>query len=237
MATVVVTGTDTGVGKTVVTAALAALARARGDRVAVVKPAQTGAGPGEPGDLDEVRRLSGVADLHELSRFADPLAPATAARRAGVCPKSVDQLAEAIGSLNDRDLVLVEGAGGLLVQLDAAGATLADLAARLGAPAVVVVRAGLGTLNVSALTCEALRSRGIDCLGLVIGAWPRQPDLAELCNVDDLPAYTGCPVLGRLPVRSGRLSRPAFLRAVRAGLASGAGGERARLLTRYEVYA
>jgi dethiobiotin synthetase len=236
-ATVVVTGTDTGVGKTIVTAGLAALARARGERVAVVKPAQTGVRPGEPGDLEEVRRLSGVSDLHELSRFADPLAPATAARRTGVSPVSVESLAGAISGLRDRDLVLVEGAGGLLVHLDAAGATLADLAVRLGAPAVVVVRAGLGTLNASALTCEALRSRGVDCLGLVIGAWPRQPGLATRCNVDDLPAYTGFPLLGRLPEDAARLSPAEFLNAVRAGLGSGTGDHRARLLTRSEVYA
>ena len=73
------TGTGTGVGKTVVTAAVVALAAARGSRVAVVKPAQTGARPDEPGDLDEVRRLAAVTDLHEHARFPDPLSPAAAA--------------------------------------------------------------------------------------------------------------------------------------------------------------
>jgi dethiobiotin synthetase len=76
----VVTGTGTGVGKTVVTAAVAALAAARGSRVAVVKPAQTGVDADEPGDLAEVRRLAGVTDLHELARYPDPLSPAAAAR-------------------------------------------------------------------------------------------------------------------------------------------------------------
>src|SRR5580693_7443945 len=128
MRMVVVAGTDTGVGKTVVTAAIAALARADGQRVAVVKPVQTGVRPGEPGDLDEVRRLSEVVDLHELARFPAPLAPATAARHAGLVAPTIQELAGAIIELRDRDLVLIEGAGGFLVQLDACGGTLADLA-------------------------------------------------------------------------------------------------------------
>ena len=70
-----IAGTDTEVGKTVVTAALAALAHARGESVAVVKPVQTGVAPGEPGDLEEVRRLAGIEDLHELARFQPPARP------------------------------------------------------------------------------------------------------------------------------------------------------------------
>jgi dethiobiotin synthetase len=220
MAVVVVTGTDTGVGKTIVTAALAALARARAERVAVVKPAQTGVGPADPGDLDEIRRLSGVEDLHELARFPEPLAPATAARLAGVVPPTVGDHAAAVRALDgdDRDLVLVEGAGGLLVGLDAAGGTVADLASALDAPVAVVARAGLGTLNAAALTCEALAARRVPCLGVVIGAWPEKPDLAAKCNVDDLPAYTGCPLLGQMPEGAGLLSRVDFLEAARSGL-------------------
>src|ERR1700723_4683745 len=85
----VVTGTGTGIGKTVVTAAIAALAHARGDAVAVVKPAQTGVHPG-PGsdvpDAETIERLSGVADCHELARFPDPLSPEAAARVRGPPP-------------------------------------------------------------------------------------------------------------------------------------------------------
>lgn len=88
MSILVVTGTDTGVGKTIVTAAVASLARERGSSVAVVKPAQTGVTDNEPGDLDDVIRLSGVRTTFELSRFPDPLAPAAAARRAGLPPVS-----------------------------------------------------------------------------------------------------------------------------------------------------
>jgi dethiobiotin synthetase len=210
MRALVVAGTDTEVGKTVVTAALAASARARGERVAVVKPVQTGVRAGEPGDLEEVRRLAGVDDLHELARFEDPLAPATAARRAGVTPPTVAELAQRIAVLADRDLVLVEGAGGVLVRFDADGATLADLALLLRAPVVLVARAALGTLNHTALTCEALRARGIRCLGVVIGAWPARPDLAARCNLEDLPLYAGVPLLGWLPDRAGELDASAF---------------------------
>jgi 8-amino-7-oxononanoate synthase/dethiobiotin synthase len=214
---VVVTGTDTGVGKTVVTAALAALAAGQGQRVAVVKPVQTGAAPGESGDLDEVRRLCGIADVHEYARFPEPLAPATAARRVAATPPSVRTIASRIRELSDRDLVLVEGAGGLLVHLDAAGGTLADLAALLAAPVLVVTRAGLGTLNATALTCEHLRARRLRCLGVVIGTWPAAPDVAARCNLEDLPGYTGAPLLGRMPEGAGAMSQEEF--AAAAGLA------------------
>lgn len=212
MRVLVVAGTDTGVGKTIVTAALAARSRASGAAVAVVKPAQTGVGEGEPGDVDEVRRLGGVDDVHELARYPDPLAPATAARRVGRRGIGVADTVAAVRALRDRDLVLVEGAGGLLVRLDEEGATLADVAGELGAPVVVVARAGLGTLNHTALTCEALTSRGLRCPGVVIGAWPQQPDLAAEENLQDLPAYTGCPVLGRVPDGASRLTPAQFAR-------------------------
>jgi dethiobiotin synthetase len=216
---IVVTGTDTEVGKTVVTAALAAMLRSRGERVAVVKPVQTGVAEGKPGDLAEVRRLSGVEDLHEFARFAEPLAPGTAARVAATTPPTVRELARRIRRLEDRDVVLIEGAGGLLVHLDAEGGTVADLARLLDAPAVVVARAGLGTLNHVALTCEALRARRVRCLGVIIGAWPARPDLAARCNLQDLAAYAGLPLLGRLPEGAARLDAAAFAELAKAELA------------------
>jgi dethiobiotin synthase len=214
----VVTGTDTGVGKTIVTAAIAALARSRGERVAVVKPVQTGVASGEAGDLDEVRRLAGVEDLHELARLSAPLAPATAARLVGGQLPTIAEMTAAIDGLRDRDLVLVEGSGGLLVQLDDEGGTVADLALALDAPALVVTRAGLGTLSHTALTCEALRSRCVECDGIVVGSWPDEPELAARCNLDDLPAYTGVPIVGRLPQNAAALDPDAFLATARGGL-------------------
>lgn len=210
-----VSGTDTGVGKTIVTAALAAVARARGQRVAVVKPVQTGVARDEPGDLAEVRRLARVDDLHELARFEEPLAPATAARREHVEPPTIAQATSAIEALQDRDLVLVEGAGGLLVHLDAHGGTLADLARNLDATVLVVARAGLGTLNHTALTCEALRTRSVRCEGVVIGALPAEPGLTATCNLEDLPVYARERVIGAMPENAAGLDPDSFLAAAR----------------------
>jgi 8-amino-7-oxononanoate synthase/dethiobiotin synthetase len=165
---------------------------------------------GEPGDLAEVRRLSGVTDLHELVRYDEPLAPGIAAVRAGDAGLTADGVADAVRALSDRSLVLVEGAGGLLVRLGSDGTTLADVAANLDAAVLVVVRAGLGTLNHAALTCEALDRRGLRCRGLVVGAWPAEPDLAASLNLHALSEYTGRPVLGRIPENAGRLARAAF---------------------------
>jgi dethiobiotin synthase len=209
----------------VVTAAVAALASARGDKVAVVKPAQTGAATGEPGDLAEVRRLAGVRDTHELARFPDPLSPEAAARVAGLPPLDLARAARDVADLAaTRDHVLVEGAGGLLVRYHPGGATLADLARQLAAPVLVVTAAGLGTLNHTALTLEALAGRGLVLAGLVIGSWPDHPGLADRSNVADLEALAGAPLTGALPAGAGRLGRAAFCRAAAQGLAPSLGG-------------
>lgn len=218
MSTVIVTGTDTEVGKTVTTAAVAAVALAQGRTVAVLKPAQTGVDTDEPGDVAEVLRLAGESvSGSELARFPEPLAPATAARRAGrapVRPREVERAARALAA--QHDLVLVEGAGGLLVRLDEAGSSLADVAQLLGAPVLVVARAGLGTLNATALTTEALRARGLSCLGVVFGSFPAEPDLATRCNLADLPDAAGAPLIGAIPEGAGTLP-PANFRAAASG--------------------
>lgn len=225
MSVLIVTGTDTGVGKTVVTAALAALAAARGSSVAVVKPAQTGVGPAEPGDLQEVRRLAAVTDLHEGARFPDPLSPAAAARVSGLPPVQLPQSVGLIDELaHTRDLVLVEGAGGLLVRFDEEGNTIADLARWLGAAVVVATRPDLGTLNHTALTLEAMAHRGLQLAGLVIGSWPAEPDLAQRCNLRDLETLAARPLAGALPAGAGALEPPEFLLAARAGLSPAFGG-------------
>ena len=207
----IVTGTSTGVGKTVATAALAATSRGS---VAVVKPVQTGVADGLPSDADEVRRLSGVA-THELATLAEPLAPDTAARRAGVAIPLVSEHANLIRLLAaSHDLVIVEGSGGLLVRLDTDGGTLLDLAVDLAKTVsvgvVIVTAAGLGTLNHTELTVGALRARGLEPIGLVIGSWPDDPDLAERCNLEDLPRVTGLPLLAVLPEGAGALTCEEF---------------------------
>ncbi|HEY6500308.1 MAG TPA: dethiobiotin synthase [Streptosporangiaceae bacterium] len=229
MSPLIITGTGTGVGKTITTAAVAALARARGERVAVVKPAQTGEPPGEPpaapGDLAVVHALTGLDDLHELARYPDPLSPEAAARTAGQRPLDLRRAADYVATLaEDRDLVLVEGAGGLLVRYDPAGTTIADLAAMLDAPVLVVTAAGLGTLNHTALTLEALATRKLACAGVVIGSWPDRPGLAERCNAGDLAALAGGPLAGMLPDGLGGLDPDRFLAVARNGMAPSFGG-------------
>lgn len=222
----VVTGTGTEVGKTVTTAALAAVAARSGRSVAVLKPAQTGVAPGEPGDVDEVVRLAGGAVTGvELARYPEPLAPGTAAARAGLAPVRPGQVADAVEKLAaSHDLVLVEGAGGLLVRFDEEGATLADVAGLLGAPVLVVAAAGLGTLNSVQLTGEALRSRGLRQAGVVIGSWPRDPGLAERCNVADLPVVAGAGLLGAVPEGAGALAPGAFRAGAEGWLGPELGG-------------
>ncbi|MFF0050471.1 dethiobiotin synthase [Streptomyces sp. NPDC001981] len=226
MPVLVVSGTGTEIGKTVVTAAVAAVALAAGRSVAVLKPAQTGVAPGEPGDVFEVRRLAGEAVTGlELARFPEPLAPDTAARRAGMAPVHPEQIAEAAGKLaTEHDLVLVEGAGGLLVRFDEEGATLADAARLLGAPVLVVTSAGLGTLNTTALTSEALRARGLGCLGVVVGSMPAEPDLAARCNLGDLPVVAGAPLLGVVPAGAGALAPVDFRARAASWLTAELGG-------------
>lgn len=225
MSILLVTGTGTGVGKTVVTAALAALAADRGAPVAVVKPAQTGLGMGEPGDLADIERLSGVGDVHELSRFLRPLSPAAAARLAGKPALDLDAAAEEITALAaTRRLVLVEGAGGLLVRYDADGRTIADLARALDAPVLVVAEPGLGTLNHTALTLEALAHRGVALAGLVLGSWPAEPGLAARANLLDLCELAARPLSGAIPADAGTANRAVFLTLARAGLSPDLGG-------------
>ena len=212
---VLVTGTDTGVGKTVVTAAIAAAVTATAHRVAVLKPAQTG----DDDDAGTVSRLAAPATVTALTHYPDPLAPLAAARTAGLAPLSLGRVVEATAALAGRhDLVLVEGAGGLLVPMGLEPGpeqpwTVADLAVALGAPAVVVVRAGLGTLNHTALTIEALRRRGVPAC-VVIGSWPRKPELVHHTNLTDLA--TVAPLAGTVPEGAGGLSPEEFRRAAPA---------------------
>ncbi|GAB3769362.1 dethiobiotin synthase [Nocardioides ginsengisegetis] len=209
---VVVTGTSTGVGKTVATAALALRAAGSGT-VTVVKPVQTGIVDGDS-DAGEVHRLTGCG-VQEYTALDEPLAPDTAARRQGVRIPPVAEYADRIRVLAEfHDTVVVEGAGGLLVRLDTDGGTILDLAAELAEtlPVEVVVVAGpqLGTLNHAELTVGAIRARGLEPAGVVIGAWPAEPGLAERCNAEDLPRVTGLPVLATIPAGVGTLDREAF---------------------------
>lgn len=217
MSVLVVTGTGTGVGKTVTTAAVAAAASASGLDVAVCKPVQTGSGRAGEGDDDlaEISRLSDVRNLVSVARYREPLAPAAAAAADG---RPLPSAAEILAAIRATDrpgmLTLVEGAGGLLVELAAGGATLRDLAVELGAPALVVCHPGLGTLNHAALTVEALERKAVSCAGLVIGSWPSNPGPVETYNRGALVRLA--PVRAVLPDRAAELSPERFSAMSRA---------------------
>jgi dethiobiotin synthetase len=175
-------------------------------RVAVLKPGQTGIGGDEEADADVVRRLAAPTTVRTLAEYPDPLAPLSAARVAGLPPLVLADVLAAVEQLAaEHELVLVEGAGGLLVPMGGGGWTTADLAMALGAPAIVVARAGLGTLNHTSLTMEALDRREVTAR-VVIGAWPAQPELVHRTNLSDLPKE----LAGAVPEGAGALSPREF---------------------------
>jgi len=204
----VVTGTGTGVGKTIATAALTSAARQAGVDVAVCKPVQTGTDAGDD-DLAEVTRLTGHHKVVGLARYPQPLAPLAAAEQAGKSLPSRSNVLKLIRAL-DRpgQLTLVEGAGGLLVELAAGGVTLRDLAADLSAAVLVVATAELGTLNHTALTVESLAAHNLSCAGLVIGNWPLRPGVVETSNRSALVRLA--PLRAALPAGSGSMAPGAF---------------------------
>jgi dethiobiotin synthetase len=199
-----VTGTDTDVGKTMATACLAAAALARGDRVAVYKPAQTGVAPGEAGDVETVASMlghPGRLTVAEGVRLGPAMAPVDAALETGgeaavaALPGLEWHLARIAALAEDHGAVLVEGSGGLLVQLTPAGATITDIALGADAPLAVVARPDLGTLNHTGLTLEAAGRRGVRPGTLIVGSWPAEPtavhraNLGRLREVADLHGY------------------------------------------------
>ena len=223
--TLVITGTGTGVGKTVTIAAIAALARVGGWRVAVLKPTQTGLAADRPSDLSEIVRLAGELTTLELARYPDALGPDAAARQAGLPSVGPAEIAAASGTLaRDHDVVLIDGAGGLLVRLDNTGGTLADVAWAMSVPVLVVARPGHDTLNGTALTTEILRHRGIPRAGVVLGRWPDEPDLAARCDLADLASIGDVPLLGALPRGASALDRTRFVEMAKCWLAPELGG-------------
>ena len=209
-----VTGTDTGVGKTEVAVALLGGHRARGVDVAGMKPAESGTPPGAASDAERLRAAAGGTDDPALVcpyRFAAPLAPAVAARLEGR-EVSFERVLECARELARRHAaLLVEGAGGLLTPLTERHG-YADLARALGLPVLVVARAGLGTVNHAALTCEALRARGIEVAGVVLNRATAASDPSEAHNAAEIERLTGARVLASLPFVGGAVARERALR-------------------------
>ena len=177
------TGTDTGVGKTVASAWLAWKA-SRAGKVALIKAVQTGADPQVDGDEAFYRAaLRGrEVTVESLASFPEPLAPLIAARRAGrtLELETLARQCESVAAAHD--LTLVEGSGGLLVPIEEQR-DFADLALRLDAALAVVVRPGLGTLNHTALTLEAAERRGLEVPLLICSGTSPEPDVVERENL------------------------------------------------------
>jgi dethiobiotin synthetase len=191
---VLVTGTDTGVGKTYVTAALAAACVRSGRGVGVLKAAQTGAPDDDAAWI--AARVPGVP-VRTALRYEAAVAPAVAARLEGAPEPSLEPIVTAARELRAQaGAVLVEGSGGLLVPINDRE-TFADLALALGLPLVIVARPGLGTLNHTALTVEVARARGIAVAGVIVCGTSVDPDVAERTNLTELRRIA--PLLAALP--------------------------------------
>ncbi|MDP2951749.1 MAG: dethiobiotin synthase [Chloroflexota bacterium] len=201
-----ISGTDTGVGKTLVAGGLAALLKEKGIDVGVMKPAESGCrrekGRLMPEDALFLKEMAGCQDELELINpyaLEHPLAPALAAELEGVDIR-LEVIRQAYNTLASRhDVVLVEGAGGMLVPL-APRCFMADLARELGGlPVLLVVRALLGTINHTLLSLYYARREGIEVLGIVMNHTSPPSGLAESLNADALQRWGARPFLGSLP--------------------------------------
>ena len=195
-----ITGTDTGVGKTVVAGAIAAALRRRHRDVGVMKPIETGVGTQGPLDAISLCEAAGATDSLDLvcpQRFALPAAPSVAAAHEG---RTVDLelIRAAHAELARRHaLLLIEGAGGILVPIRA-GYSMADLAAEFDAPLVVVTRASLGTINHTLLTLEAIERRGLVLAGVVISHGSRVISSSDRANLAALRESLGARLAGEV---------------------------------------
>ena len=219
-----ITGTDTGIGKTIVTAAIGAYFARRGLRVAVSKPLASGCPRMREGLVSEdAEFLAAACDCRFALNvicpqcFAEPLAPAVAAERAGETidwegiERSWRQMSGAA------DLMLIEGVGGLLVPLDHQH-TVLDLARATGYPVLIVARPGLGTINHCLLTIAALRAADLPIAGVVINAYPAEAaDVAEETNPRMIERFGQVPVLCLVP-RAAEPLRPQLTPDIHAAI-------------------
>lgn len=202
---VFVTGTDTGVGKTVIAAAIAATLWQRGSKVAVLKPVATGCLHTREGLVSEDAELLAAAsdtdqplDLICPNRYAEPLAPSVAARRAKQ-PFDDAAVARSIALAGSADAWVVEGAGGVLTPIDERR-TVRDLIVAIGLPTVLVARPSLGTINHTLLSIEALRSVGVVVAGVVINGYPTDtPNVAEETAAAEIERLGRVAVLAVVP--------------------------------------
>jgi dethiobiotin synthetase len=204
-----ITGTDTGVGKTVFACGLATLLKESGSKVGVMKPAETGCEQGEgklvPQDAVALKEASGCElPLETICpyQFSEPLAPSVAAERAGV-RIDIDRLMSIYGQISvAHDITMVEGAGGLLVPV-LPSYTYADFAKVLKLPLIVVAANKLGMINHLLLTLEHASCKGLSVLGYLLNQIEKEPSPAAQTNREALASLTGVPCMGELPYIQG----------------------------------
>ena len=200
-----ITGTDTGVGKTVAASALARLISLKGVKVGIMKPVTSGCIERNDSLVSEDAELlawgAGIENVTpDMAPYLlrEPLAPSEAASRDGV-RIDVSGIRDAYRRLEEQhDFVIVEGAGGLMVPL-AGGLLIADLITTLNLPALVVTRPNLGTINHTLLTTFAARQMGISVTGIIINSYPSEPDAVESYAPHLLGSLAGAPILGVFP--------------------------------------
>lgn len=197
-----ITGTDTGVGKTLVASALALYLKEKGVDVGVMKPAETGVDNPEAlgSDAELLRWASASTDLPEdicPYRFKVPLAPAVAASKEQIRINYSDLVTQAKALIDRHQFTIIEGAGGLMVPL-AGGLLMADLARELELPLLVVTRPNLGTINHTLLTLFSARAMELPVAGYMINRMPAEQGLAEETASHSLASMTTEELLGVL---------------------------------------
>lgn len=198
-----VTGTDTGVGKTILTAAIAAVLRAEGVNVGVWKPVQSGASTGSGmTDAERLLQLTGIRERPEAVApftFEAPLTPVLAAKHSGVTLSLKELISAGAPLVNRYHALIVEGAGGVAVPLTD-DALMADFISELRLPALIVARSGLGTINHTLLTASYLKQLGIPLIGVIMNdcTWSND-DPSIVANSELMESYGGLKVLGRFP--------------------------------------
>lgn len=213
-----ITGTDTNVGKTVVTAGLAAATRSLGYSVGVFKPVQTGSfeinnelvSP----DLEFIKSVDGDILTHASYNFKEPVAPSLAAVLDGV-DIDIDKIIEDYKELERKcDFIIVEGAGGLLTPIKDKF-LMRDLVKRLKLPLLIVARPDLGTINHTFLTIEAAKSQNINIVGIVISNYPSGTEDIAIKNAPEMiETLSGEKILGILPKIKDLNNNPAVLKDV-----------------------
>ncbi|MGQ7889959.1 dethiobiotin synthase [Paenibacillus sp. WC2504] len=219
-----ITGTDTGVGKTMVTAAIAAALRADGCQAGVWKPVQSGAclGSGET-DAERLLQLTGIKEQPDTVApytFEAPLAPMLAARLAGVTLTLQELIAAGKPLIERYDALLIEGAGGVAVPLNE-DALIVDLIAELQIPALIVARSGLGTINHTILTAAFLSQYRIPILGVILNDCDDQEiqnDPSVVTNAELIEKYSGLTVLGRFPFLPAEVHTELFMHTARKSI-------------------